>query len=160
MTTKTIYGLVDPFTDEIRYIGQTTNRRKRLCEHLCETGNAAKTQWVGTLLSSGVKPKMVILEEVDGDDADDAERRWIWRGRKCGWRLFNIYPMHPTGAKQKMISIYPVDEATLHQIGKDEGLATFSATLRWLINDWQRMKAQQTEALVALHARYVTEQPR
>ena len=64
-------------------------------------------------------------------------------------------------AKQKMISIYPVDEATLHQIGKDEGLATFSATLRWLINDWQRMKAQQAEVLAAYHrARYVTEKPR
>ena len=49
----------------------------------------------------------------------------------------------PEKAKQKMISIYPVDEATLHQIGKDEGLATFSATLRWLMNDWKKMKAQK-----------------
>lgn len=59
----------------------------------------------------------------------------------------------PERAKQKMISIYPTDEATLHQIGKDEGLATFSATLRWILRDWKRMKAEQAEAIAAWLAR-------
>ena len=65
----------------------------------------------------------------------------------------------PEKAKQKMISIYPVDEATLHQIGKDEGLATFSATLRWLMNDWKRMKRRET-SIIANAPMHVTEQPR
>lgn len=50
-------------------------------------------------------------------------------------------------AKQKMISIYPSDEATLHQIGKNQGLATFSATLRWILRDWNKMKAEQAKAI-------------
>ena len=61
--------------------------------------------------------------------------------------------------KRKMITIYPIDEATVHQIGKDEGIMTFSGTLRWILRDWKRMKAQQTLDLAASRATFTTEQP-
>ena len=62
-------------------------------------------------------------------------------------------------AKQKMISLYDADEAMVHQIGKDHGISSFSATLRWLINDWKRMKLRET-SIIADAPMHVTEQPR
>lgn len=67
--------------------------------------------------------------------------------------------MQDERVKRKMISIYPTDEAMLHQIGKDNGLASFSATLRWLMNDWERMKRRET-SIITDAPMHVIEQPR
>ena len=63
-------------------------------------------------------------------------------------------------AKQKMISLYDADEARVHQIGKDHGISSFSATLRWLINDWKRMKMRETTAIIAGTPIRINEQAR
>ncbi len=52
-------------------------------------------------------------------------------------------------------TLYEPDMATLHQVGKDNGLASMSAALRWLINDWKRMKAQQLDILAESRAQYM-----
>lgn len=41
------------------------------------------------------------------------------------------------------VTLYEEDRADLIQIGKDFGLASISATVRFLLNDWKRLKAQQ-----------------
>ena len=49
-------------------------------------------------------------------------------------------------ARTKITKAFSMDAeqvALLTQLGKDEGLIGPSATLRWIINDWQRMKAEQ-----------------
>jgi hypothetical protein len=61
----TIYGLVDPITNQVRYIGRTTQTAaKRLSLHLSEakTGEHAPVyEWIRQLRPA--KPVMVILQE-------------------------------------------------------------------------------------------------
>ena len=56
-------------------------------------------------------------------------------------------------------TLYEPDMATLYQVGKDNGLASMSAALRWLINDWKRMKRRET-SIIADAPMHVVEQPR
>jgi len=42
--------------------------------------------------------------------------------------------------KTKAITLRPSEVAILHQIGKDYGLASFSAAVRFVLADWMKMK--------------------
>ena len=57
------------------------------------------------------------------------------------------------------VTLYGADWATLQQIGKDNGLASSSAALRWLINDWRKMKLRETSIIADAPIR-ITEQPK
>ena len=50
-----IYALCDPDTEEIRYIGQTVNLKKRTYEHInkIHVGNKKKQDWMNSLVSQG-----------------------------------------------------------------------------------------------------------
>jgi len=63
-----VYGLLDPWTGELRYIGQTTMGMKRPHQHatpyyLRIEGNSWKANWIRKLLRDGEKPIVVILDE-------------------------------------------------------------------------------------------------
>lgn len=93
MASGTIYGLADPATEEIRYVGQTVrNPRGRLREHVrnAERPLKAKGQrrlraWLRSLQE---EPLLVVLEETG--DLDEAECRWIAKLREEGSRLCNM----------------------------------------------------------------------
>ena len=85
-----IYGLCDPETDEIRYIGKSIRPVERLQNHMNERSNCHRSHWLQSLKSRGLMPTMVILEELIGEwPWQEAERYWIARGRRIGWRLTN-----------------------------------------------------------------------
>lgn len=71
-----IYKLIDPRTNEIRYVGKTKNSlRKRLYEYLTKRNLTAKTHknnWIKQLLNEGIKPIIETLEIVN-------EQNWIER---------------------------------------------------------------------------------
>lgn len=59
----TIYKLIDPISNEIRYIGLTFNTLKqRLGSHMSEPGKSHKCNWIRKLKSQGLKP---IIESVE-----------------------------------------------------------------------------------------------
>jgi hypothetical protein len=75
-----IYGLVDPQTGFVRYVGKTNNTRFRLNNHLAKDrllADTPKVKWIESLLAQGVKPQIVILEEVIQSAWEEAEKRWI-----------------------------------------------------------------------------------
>ena len=76
-----IYGLVDPITKEIRYIGKTCNLRNRLRQHLapCELKDKThKVYWIKSLLRIKMKPTIATIETLDDhDDWSSRERYWI-----------------------------------------------------------------------------------
>lgn len=85
-----IYGLADPDTGEIRYIGKSIRVYDRLSNHCNDRSRNHRTNWIKTLLQVGKKPALVILEELPHDaDWQDSERRWIAHARSNGWRLTN-----------------------------------------------------------------------
>ncbi len=90
-----IYGLCDPRDGIIRYIGQTTDRR-RLYGHVRDARthqyDTRNMRWIRTLLADGVEPRLIVLEETTKDRIDDQERMWIADFRSAGFDLTNIGP--------------------------------------------------------------------
>lgn len=88
--TTFIYALVDPRTDEIRYIGKSIRPKERLWNHCNEKSVTWRTNWIREVLSSGHRPQLRILEELAvGTDWQESERQWIAKGKELGWRLTN-----------------------------------------------------------------------
>lgn len=86
-----IYGLQDPRTGGVCYIGKTTSVNRRLKQHLaCEGANAARVAWIAELEAQGLAPEVLILEECDMETWQAAEIAWIAKGRALGWPLLNI----------------------------------------------------------------------
>lgn len=109
-----IYGLVDPRTSLIAYVGKSNDVYARWEQHISDTTNAAKTAWVRQLMASGIAPIVVILETVDDyGDWDTAERWWIAQGIRTGWPLLNQTHVSP------MSRPHPVKDRTPTEAAED-----------------------------------------
>lgn len=91
-----VYGLVDPRTDTIHYVGQSMNGVVRARRHgrpgaLEKDTNLHKIRWIRQVRASGNDYSVVILEIVlEVAHLDEAEIRWIAYGREHGWPLTNL----------------------------------------------------------------------
>lgn len=86
-----IYALVDPRTDEIRYVGKSDNPERRLFEHLSESKKADnhKDRWIRQLRRNKLVPRVVTIDIVADKEWEKKERGWIAFFRKSGIRLTN-----------------------------------------------------------------------
>lgn len=141
MTSKTvyIYGLVDPQTEEIRYVGKTSNLKDRYSSHLfADDVNRHKCNWIKLLKKNGHKPRMIILEKATEKNWEDRERFWIKHGYINGWKLTNIskggdtysvyddssglFPVHllyPWVDKTNIELLNQLDQETIKQIANE-----------------------------------------
>lgn len=86
-----VYGLLDPDTLEIRYVGKTSNPERRYLEHVAPSRTKSKTyrgSWLKSLFLQNKRPGFVILER-NVTDANEAEMRWIRNLKSLGARLVN-----------------------------------------------------------------------
>lgn len=86
-----VYGLIDPRTDCLRYVGKTTNLKKRYSRH-CNPQRSDRSHrgcWLRGIRNSGLQPVVVVLEEVAEQDVVDAECFWIASLRAAGADLVN-----------------------------------------------------------------------
>ena len=91
MSDVYIYGLRDPLTEEIRYVGKSNDPKKRFEFHMyCNDTNRHKKHWIMSLKRIGTKPDLVILEKTNEQDWEEREKHWIKYGRDNGWRLTNL----------------------------------------------------------------------
>lgn len=89
--TTYIYGLIDPETGEMRYVGKSDNPKVRYQYHLADKNtNPHKTAWISGLSKRGLKPKLVIVEETNQKQWEERERYWIKHYRDAGAPLVNI----------------------------------------------------------------------
>lgn len=75
-----IYTLSDPRTQEVRYVGVTTRRRKRYLDHVSAANRGGKTHrdcWIRSLLAQGHIPVYQTIERGTGGGWQEAEQRWI-----------------------------------------------------------------------------------
>lgn len=92
--TTIIYGLRCPELGKIRYVGKSSQAPKRLKSHIYSAsrfGRTHKHRWIANLLAKGLRPELVILEELkEADCWASAERRWIALAVSEGWPLTNL----------------------------------------------------------------------
>lgn len=85
-----IYGLIDPRTQRIKYIGQSIDCNQRLIQHMADTSETPKVKWITEIKSLGLKPLVVILDSAETrSDANYMENWWIICAKKQGWNLVN-----------------------------------------------------------------------
>lgn len=92
-----IYGMIDPLTNELRYIGKTYLRpgltvkeslNKRLLGHLKSRKITYHSRWVKGLLAVKEIPEIFLIEKV-GVSWADAEKFWISYFKTIGSKLTN-----------------------------------------------------------------------
>lgn len=91
--TITIYGLVDPRTAKIRYIGKTNNPKRRLFQHIKGRADQRITpvrSWVASLVCQGIEPGMITIEQCEEEIWEDRERHWIKHFKDSGFEILNV----------------------------------------------------------------------
>lgn len=85
-----IYALVDPRTNERRYIGKADSPENRLKRHMRELrGSTHKINWLKQLKKMNITPNIEILEECDKSVWAEREIYWVAYGKRCNWPLTN-----------------------------------------------------------------------
>lgn len=88
-----IYGLTDPDTQEIRYIGKSTSGMKRPMEHKkpCNLkASSHKINWIKSLISNNKQYGIIILESTETpEELDSREIYWIAEYKARGANLTN-----------------------------------------------------------------------
>jgi group I intron endonuclease len=86
-----IYGLIDPRTKELRYIGKSVDPRIRLRKHISERfqHDSYKDRWVRKLIDSESKPILFIIDIVEKSEWVFWEKFYISYFRGLGTRLTN-----------------------------------------------------------------------
>lgn len=163
-----IYGLTDPTTGEVRYVGKADNPGRRYQKHIGALGMSEdnhKARWVKKLLSQGKSPGLVILEKVPHEQWVEAERRWIAHYRAEGARLTNSTDggegvdgyRHPPEVRQRLSEVMrgrPVSEETRAKLSlvhtgrkmPEEGVRKSAEAHRRL---WEALPAAERQRRIA-----------
>lgn len=108
----TIYGLIDPLSYYVRYIGVTNKHLEvRLDQHMMlKDGCKTKVQWLITLVDLGLKPTIFVLGYAkDKETTYQIEKEWILKGYSFGWSLTN--GTNKTSEEEDQTT-FPVPEST------------------------------------------------
>lgn len=100
LTTTFIYGLLDPRSKKLKYVGKSDNPTRRLKQHIGQANKFAavpgtkdcKEIWIKGLLDLSYQPEVVILQEVHQNRWQGAEKEWIKRAKEAGCDLYNEAP--------------------------------------------------------------------
>jgi hypothetical protein len=92
MKTVGIYILIDPLTNDVKYVGKTINIAKRLNRHISESKKTTKSHkkaWIKSLLKRGLEPIIEVIDEVLEEDWKFWESYWIEQFKCWGFNLTN-----------------------------------------------------------------------
>jgi predicted GIY-YIG superfamily endonuclease len=97
----TIYALIDPRNNQVRYVGITQDMYSRFIEHLRCTGqNARKDAWIQELKELNEMVAMIKLEAVEtAVEAHEREAYWIHHYLHLGAQLLNLSLPEPSYMK-------------------------------------------------------------
>ncbi len=86
-----LYILLEPFEDEVRYVGKSDRPLERLTDHLneCKNETHRRANWLKSLKYQNLKPRLEILCEVPAAEWEFWERHFIKYFRACGFDLVN-----------------------------------------------------------------------
>jgi hypothetical protein len=88
-----IYALIDPITNDIRYIGKSNNVEKRFKKHMYDSlKNKKKThkeRWIFKLKEKNLIPSLIILKETTNNEYEYWEEYYIKYYKSLGCKLTN-----------------------------------------------------------------------
>lgn len=90
-----IYALVDPRSDQIRYVGKSVDPDGRLRSHVCVARGDSQThvsRWIRQVLADGCRPRVEVLQTVTAETWQEGERFWHRELTRAGLRLTNQAP--------------------------------------------------------------------
>lgn len=93
MYNNIIYGLVDPITGHLKYVGQSRQGLRRPRQHMerWQMRDTYKDRWILKLKKDNQSPLIVVIQEFDvPDDLNKAECFWISYFIKMGFKLTNL----------------------------------------------------------------------
>jgi hypothetical protein len=99
--TFTIYGLADPVTRIVRYVGRTKNVKLRYQLHLKQPQSRGLREWIAQLSLDGQQPSLMIFETASAKEAHTCEQHWINAMAARHGPLFNIYESTPVPIGQR-----------------------------------------------------------
>lgn len=100
---RLIYSLRCPFTNEIHYIGKSTQGMIRPLTHLSNSHSEKIKEWVNNLKEIGHAPVVNVIEYVSiDDDIDNRERYWIQMEVNKGSMLLNSCLVTPLLIESKL----------------------------------------------------------
>jgi hypothetical protein len=92
-----IYGLEDPRTKEIRYIGRSSNGLERPKSHITESSlkryNTKVYTWIKSLKKINLIPNIIIIQSwnnISNEDLNSHEIYWIDYYKKLNYKLTNM----------------------------------------------------------------------
>jgi hypothetical protein len=88
-----IYGLHDPRTGALRYVGKSVDPQSRYAGHMTQPHSSVRG-WIQSLTAAGLRPEMRILERCTSDGISE-EMQWIQKSLADGCELLNSNSEHP-----------------------------------------------------------------
>lgn len=89
---KFIYILIDPRDQAVRYVGCTRNPYKRWICHISSSKNKklSNSKWISDVLSFGLRPELIVVDEVITAGYYELETYWISQFKSWGFNLTNV----------------------------------------------------------------------
>lgn len=117
MSDNIIYCLKCPFTDNIHYVGKSTQGLVRPMQHLSESHSEKINDWVKDIAILGYAPIISILESgIKEEELDNKERYWIAKYLAQGENLLNNYLITYASLINKTEIIEPMNESVLKEV--------------------------------------------
>lgn len=142
MPNRYIYTLSDPFTGNVRYVGQSVKPKNRLRRHLLDAPfkRTHKECWIYGLLQREAKPIIDILDIGNIENIDALEIYWIEQLRQWGFPLVNI---EPGGQKSKSKSKETIEKIRKSLTGKKQSRETIEKRSRSLAETWKNPELRE-----------------
>ncbi len=102
-SSRSIYALIDPRDDTVRYVGCAIDVDERLSGHIHDKSNTPKCLWLADLKQQGLLPRVEVLETgCSFSGAFNREAYWIQKMLRSGAPLTNVVSVNEKGwfAKQ------------------------------------------------------------
>lgn len=99
-----IYYLIDPITNVVKYVGKSKKPKTRYSQHIkkLDKSMTPKKRWLLGLFEEGLKPRLQIVKECDGDGREDEQEH-------CNLHQNTILNIHNPAKGVKSRNINEID---------------------------------------------------
>lgn len=148
-----IYELIDPITDQTRYIGKTNNITVRYRRHLKDVGgDTHRENWIRSLLNDGAKPLFNVIEYVSDNEWEFWEQYWISQYKTWGFDLTNLTDGGEIGAKYTLEHRKKLSDVHKGQVRTKE-MARKTVETKMADPEWENKKSAGFLAVVNKYGR-------